>query len=72
MRIDIFKIMFMENKERSQNNYNYYSLVKITIEYALDLKKYLDYLFNEFITKLIKDISLYLPQLKQMQEKFKI
>ena len=61
---------FTENGART--TCNYYSLMQTAIENNLNPCPYLDYLFNEFGLKAIKDVSPYLPWSKEMQEKFRI
>ena len=50
----------------------YYSIMKTAIENGLDSERYLEFLFTEFGSKPIKDVSPYLPWSEEMQKKFKI
>lgn len=46
--------------------------MKTAIENGLDSERYLEFLFTEFGSKPIKDVSPYLPWSEEMQKKFKI
>ena len=64
--------MFAFTENGARTTCNYYSLMQTAIENNLNPAAYLEYLFNEFGLKVIKDVSPYLPWSKEMQEKFGI
>jgi transposase len=64
--------MFAFTENGAKATCNYYSLMQTAIENNLNSAPYLEYLFNEFGLKVIKDVSPYLPWSKEMQEKFGI
>lgn len=61
---------FSENGART--TCNYYSLMQTAIENNLNPAAYLEFLFEEFGLKAIKDATPYLPWSEEMQKKFKI
>ncbi len=64
--------MFSFTEKGARTTCNYYSLMQTAIENNLNPEAYLEYLFNEFGLKTIKDVSPYLPWSEEMQKKFKI
>ena len=64
--------LFLFTKKGATTTCAYYSIMKTAIENGLDSERYLEFLFTEFGSKPIKDVSPYLPWSEEMQKKFKI
>ena len=64
--------LFSFTEKGAKTTCAYYSLLKTAIENGLNPEEYLEFLFTEFGSKAIKDITPYLPWSEEMQIKFKI
>ncbi len=64
--------LFSFTEKGARTTCAYYSLLKTAIENGLNPEEYLEFLFTEFGSKVIKDITPYLPWSEEMQNKFKI